>query len=303
MGKLVVKDNALIEASHRLSEIEQRLVLLAILKARHAGNTVEQLKDKMLTIHADDYVNHFGATQQGAYKSLKQAVIGLYRAEWGYKYITEKGEQRVRYERFTQCADYGKRDGTVKFMFSNDIIPMLVELEKCFTVYEIAQISKLSSSYSMRLYEFFMQHLNKKTGNGWLDISLGELRFRFGLLPQEYAKMGNFKARVLNSSIKEISENTDLSVSYKNKKQGRTIIGFRFDFTRKSKITKPKVQDTKAVDILKEFQDLPNGTRFRCYTDASTWVKEAGYLRNETNGRVAAEFQMTELIQEMEIIF
>ena len=32
MGNLVVKDNALIEASHKLSEVEQRLILLAILK-------------------------------------------------------------------------------------------------------------------------------------------------------------------------------------------------------------------------------------------------------------------------------
>ena len=46
MGNLVVKDNALIEASHKLSEVEQRLILLAILKAREVGDKVEELKDK-----------------------------------------------------------------------------------------------------------------------------------------------------------------------------------------------------------------------------------------------------------------
>ena len=45
MGNLVVKDNALIEASHKLSEVEQRLILLAILKAREVGDKVEELKD------------------------------------------------------------------------------------------------------------------------------------------------------------------------------------------------------------------------------------------------------------------
>lgn len=48
MGNLIIKDNALIEASHRLSEVEQRLVLLAILKARDVGGTVEQLRGKEL---------------------------------------------------------------------------------------------------------------------------------------------------------------------------------------------------------------------------------------------------------------
>ena len=59
MGNLIVKDNALIEASHKLGEVEQRLILLAILKAREVGDTVEQLKDRELTIHADDYIRHF----------------------------------------------------------------------------------------------------------------------------------------------------------------------------------------------------------------------------------------------------
>ena len=248
MGNLVVKDNALIEASHRLGEVEQRLVLLAILKARNVGDTVEQLKDKMLTIHADDYIANFGGTRQGAYKALKQAVMGLFDAKWGYKYLTDKGEQRVRYERFTQSADYGEGEGTVKFMFSTAIIPMLVELERRFTSYEIEQVAQLSSSYAMRLYEFFMRHLDKKTGTGWLDISLDDLRFRLGLLPTEYTKMGNFKARVLDYAIKEVNEHTDLLATYTQKKQGRVIIGFHFEFKQKANAKPKKTKENTERD-------------------------------------------------------
>ena len=249
MGNLIVKDNALIEASHRLGEVEQRLVLLAILKARGVGDTVEQLKDKMLTIHADDYITNFGGTRQGAYKALKQAVMGLYRAEWGYKYLTNKGEQRVRYERFTQSADYGQGEGTVSFRFADAIIPMLVELERNFTTYEIKQVAELSSSYAMRLYEFFIQHLDKKTGKGWLDISLDDLRFRFGLLPTEYKTMSNFKAYVLDFSLKQINTKTDLSATYTQRKQGRVIVGFRFDFERKQKSTAQQTKQTANIDL------------------------------------------------------
>ena len=248
MGNLIVKDNALIEASHRLGEVEQRLVLLAILKGREYCDSVEQLRGKELIIHADDYITKFGGTQQGAYKALKQAVMGLYRAEWGYKYLTNKGEQRVRYERFTQSADYGQGEGTVSFRFADAIIPMLVELERNFTTYEIKQVAELSSSYAMRLYEFFMQHLDKKTGKGWLDISLDDLRFRFGLLPTEYQAMKDFKKRVLELSLKQINTKTDLSATYTQRKQGRVIVGFRFDFERKTN-AKPKKTKEKTANI------------------------------------------------------
>ena len=249
MGDLIVKDNALIEASHRLGEVEQRLVLLAILKGRKYCDSVEQLRGKELIIHANDYITKFGGTQQGAYKALKQAVMGLYRAEWGYKYLTNKGEQRVRYERFTQSADYGQGEGTVSFRFADAIIPMLVELEHNFTTYEIKQVTELSSSYAMRLYEFFMQHLDKKTGKGWLDISLDDLRFRFGLLPTEYQAMKDFKKRVLELSLKQINTKTDLSATYTQRKQGRVIVGFRFDFERKQKSTAQQTKQTTNINL------------------------------------------------------
>ena len=248
MGNLIVKDNALITASHKLGEVEQRLILLAILKGREFCDSVEQLKGKELIIHAEDYMQTFGVTRQGAYKALKQAVMGLYRAEWGYKYINSKGNKVVAYERFTQSAQYVEGEGTVSFRFADAIIPMLVELEKRFTSYEIEQVAELTSSYAMRLYEFFMQHLDKKTGKGWLDISLDDLRFRFGLLPTEYQAMKDFKKRVLELSLKQINTKTDLSATYTQRKQGRVIVGFRFEFERKTN-AKPKKTKEKTTNI------------------------------------------------------
>ena len=249
MGNLIVKDNALITASHKLGEVEQRLILLAILKGREFCDSVEQLKGKELIIHADDYMQTFGVDRSVAYKALKQAVMGLFDAKWGYKYINDKGNKVVRYERFTQSAQYVEGEGTVSFRFADAIIPMLVELERNFTTYEIKQVAELSSSYAMRLYEFFMQHLDKKTGKGWLDISLDDLRFRFGLLPTEYKTMSNFKAYVLDFSLKQINTKTDLSATYTQRKQGRVIVGFRFDFENKQKSTAQQTKQTANINL------------------------------------------------------
>lgn len=230
MSDLIVKGNALIEASHKLNEVEQRLILLAIIKARQVGDTVEQLMNKELEIHASDYMQAFNVDRTTAYRTLKASVIGLYGAEWGYRYVNNKGNLVVRYERFTQSAEYVENEATVKFMFSYAIIPYLVELEKRFTTYELEQVANLKSKYSMRLYEMLMQFRSTKN----LKISLSDLRFRFGLLETEYETMSNFKKYVLDLAVDQINKNTNLKVKYTQKKRGRIIESFEFTFTEKT---------------------------------------------------------------------
>ena len=274
MGNLVVKDNALIEASHKLSEVEQRLILLAILKAREVGDKVEELKDKELVIHASDYMNAFGVDRDAGYKSLKKAVMGLYQAEWGYHYINSKGNVVVRYERFTQSAIYVENEATVKFMFANAIIPMLVELERNFTSYEIEQVAHLQSRYAMRLYECLIRFKASKT----LTITLDELRFRFGLLPDEYTLMSNFKNRVLDLAVKEINENTDITVKYDQHKQGRTITSFTFKFKQITKAKNAKAnkaeRDPNTLDM---FVPMTDNQRF-AFAKKIAKLPEASHL-------------------------
>lgn len=234
MGKLVVKDNAFLEAGHKLNEVEQQLVLLAIIKAREFCDSVEQLRGKKLSIHADDYMQTFNTSKDLAYKNLKKAVFGLYAAEWGYRYKNSKGNIVVHRERFTQNAIYVDSEATVEFVFADAVIPMLVQLEKDFTSYDIKQVANLSSLYAMRIYEMIMRHFDKKKGSGWLELSLDELKFRLGILPSEYSRMANFKARVLDVAINQINDRTDLNVAYEQKKQGRSIVGFLFKSERKT---------------------------------------------------------------------
>lgn len=274
MGNLVVKDNALIEASHKLSEVEQRLILLAILKAREFCNSIEELKDKELVIHASDYIQAFGVDRDAGYKSLKKAVMGLYQAEWGYHYINSKGNVVVRYERFTQSAVYVENEATVKFMFANAIIPMLVELERNFTSYEIEQVANLQSRYAMRLYECLIRFKGSKT----LTISLDDLRFRFGLLDNEYKAMGDFKRFVLDLAVKQINSNTDITVKYDQHKQGRTITGFTFKFKQKAKVKTAKMeQDKRDPNTLDIFVPMTDNQRF-AFAKKISKLPEASYL-------------------------
>ena len=61
MSDLIVKDNALMNASYNLDLVEQRLILLAI-EARESGKGINA--NDPLTVHAESYINQFGVARR-----------------------------------------------------------------------------------------------------------------------------------------------------------------------------------------------------------------------------------------------
>jgi plasmid replication initiation protein len=82
MRDLVVKDNALINASYNLDLVEQRLILLAIVEARES----ERINaNDPLEVHADSYINQFGVHRNTAYQALKDACKDLFARQFSYQ--------------------------------------------------------------------------------------------------------------------------------------------------------------------------------------------------------------------------
>ena len=242
MGNLIVKSNAFVGASYGLGVVEQRLILLAILKARETDSVSEAI-GKILTIHASDYMMHFAVDRATAYKCLENAVNGLYESEYRFIEILPNGERKTHRERFVSGVTYSEGLGLVQLKFTPETIPLVIGLSENFTKYEIEQVSKLSSQYALRLYEILAQWRTK----GKCMLKLAELRFKFGLLDGEYPRMDNFKKRVLDIAVSEINANTDITTSYEQHKQGRKIIGFTF--TIKQKSTAQQTKQTANIDL------------------------------------------------------
>lgn len=248
MGNLVVKSNAFVGASYGLGVVEQRLILLAILKARESDSVSEAI-GRTLSVHASDYMACFKVDRATAYKCLENAVNGLYESEYRLIEVNFKGKQETHRYRFVSSISYSEGLGQVKLTFTPETIPLVVGLSKNFTKYEIQQIAKLSSQYALRLYELLSQWQAK----GKYTIGLADLRFKFGLLETEYERMYDFKRYVLDISINEINEHTDLTVSYEQQKQGRKIVGFSFTIKEKSK--KKPSRDPDTADIFVKMTD------------------------------------------------
>lgn len=247
---LIVKDNVLINASYTLDLTEQRLILLAILEARESNTPT----DKDLTIHAESYINHFNVHRNTAYKVLRDACKNLFERRFSYEKLTPKGNIENVMSRWVQRISYVENEALVRIKFSDDVVPLITNLEKHFTSYELEQVSSLTSVYAIRLYEILIAW--RSTGKVSM-IQLEELRSKLGVEPHEYKRMGQFKEKVLHLAIEQINDHTDIKAEYEQHKQGRSIIGFSFKFK-----PKPKPQDTtpkRDKDTIDMFSNLSDG--------------------------------------------
>ncbi|WP_151812522.1 replication initiation protein RepM [Acinetobacter bereziniae] len=224
--RLVVKDNALIDASFNLSLVEQRLMLLAIVEAREI-NGLSQLTPVEVPVQA--YSELYGVSGSTAYESLWDAVKTLKRREFSYidRY---KGEDALSISGWVNKATYVKKSGLVVLYLSEDVITMISRLESQFTRYHLEQVADFKSKYSIRLYELVVKWLSVGTTEYY---KIEDFRLKLGLEANEYKTMSLFKTNVLDKAMDEINAKTDIKIKYEQKRTGRSISHIKFSVKSK----------------------------------------------------------------------
>ena len=162
------------------------------------------------------------------------AVNNLFERQFSFREETKKGVGIVR-SRWVSRIKYIDDAAILEITFAPDVVPLITRLEEHFTSYQIKQIAQLTSKYAIRLYELLIAW---RTTGKVPELELSEFRNRLGIGDSEYTAMNNFKSRVLEPSIKQINEHTDITVTYEQHKRGRTISGFSFRFKQKQEAKK-----------------------------------------------------------------
>lgn len=250
-NSLVVKDNALINASYNLELTEQRLIMLAIINARESGQGITA--DSKLEIHASDYAKLFNVSADASYKALREAVNNIFNRQFSYTAEYKKtGKVGIVRSRWVSRIFYVDDLALLEITFAPDVVPLITRLEEHFTKYEAKQVAHLTSKYATRLYELLI---------AWREVGkvpqleLSEFRNRLGLLDNEYTAMSDFKKRVLEPSIKQINEHTDITVTYEQHKKGRIISGFSFKFKQKKQPQIETKRDPNTPDFFIKMTD------------------------------------------------
>lgn len=278
--ELIVKDNALINASYSLELTEQRIILLAILKARENKTPHNQ----ELIVTAQSYITAFNVHRNTAYKTLKTACDNLFDRRFSYQRYSDKGKVEQVKSRWVQSVVYAESDSYIKIKFADEVLPLITMLEKHFTSYELQQVASLKSVHAIRLYELLIQYRTV----GKVEINISDLRLKLGINESEYPRMDNFKARVLDIGIQQINEHSDITAKYEQVKTGRTIVGFKFSFKQKATTTAHQNErDDKTIDFLtdnltdKQLERIARNKQFMA--DYNHMISPQSNANNDTN--------------------
>lgn len=238
--ELVVKSNRLVEASYRLDLDEQRVILAAIVAARE---TQSGLDGDFVTIEARAFAGIFGIDERSVYQQMKAALDSLYERSITIKDVDpETGKARTTRMRWLTQQSYIDGAGRLQLQFSPKVVPYITRLESEFSSYEIQQISGLSSTHAIRIYEILVQYLPvgvRVVEVQWLKETLE--------ITAMYPAIKDLKKRVIDAAVEQINERTDLNVSYDQRKTGRAVTHLVFKV--KTKRRKPEGQRQQRLDL------------------------------------------------------
>lgn len=238
-SELVVKANKLIEASYRLTLVEQQLVLCAISEARDRQQGLSA--SSSVSIEARAFAEQFGLDPNGVYTQLKEASSTLFARQIViHDKHPKTGKPRVVKTRWVSDVAYTEGAGIVELTFAPKVIPLITRLEQEFTSYRIERIGKMSSAHAVRIYELLLQYLTI----GERKFSIIELKQTLGIA-NEYAGINDFKKRVLDVAQAQINEHSDLIISYSQKKKGRIVSDIVFRIQSKDAVMKKPKKPTQ----------------------------------------------------------
>ncbi|WP_141084309.1 RepB family plasmid replication initiator protein, partial [Campylobacter jejuni] len=107
--------------------------------------------------------------------------------------------------RWVDKIGYEAKSGIVFLRFTQDIVPLITRLEENFTKYELEQVSQLTSSYAIRLYELLIQW---RSAGKTPIFDLALFRQQLGVEAHQYKPMSNFKTYVLDFALSQINKFT-----------------------------------------------------------------------------------------------
>jgi plasmid replication initiation protein len=243
---LVVKANKIIEASYRLNLVEQQIILFSICKSRE--NKTGFSAETQITISASDFASQFGSNKSRVYTQLKEALETLYdRSITIYDIHPETGHPRVTETRWISDKSYIDGDGQIQLTFAPKVIPFITRLGESgeFTSYRLEKIGGMSSAHAVRIYELLVQYLSV----GKRDLEIEWLKETLQLNGQ-YKAIKDFKKYVIDLSVSQINQYSDLKVSYEQRKTGRLVTNFIFNIEPK---IKTEAEKKKSPIINKEY--------------------------------------------------
>lgn len=221
--KLVVKHNRLIEFKGRMTINELKLFSLIIADVR------EQQEKTLQEYHIDISILKETTNHKDFYNYMKEVAFRLEQKRIEVETINNEGNRESYPIRLIYRPRIVEKSKYLELYLDKDLIPYIIDLKREFTRYQIENILRLRSSYSVRIYELVKQY--ERIGNRTFKVD--DLRNYLGIEKEEYKRFYDFETWVLKVAKKEINESTDINIDYVKNKKGRRIDSLSFTMASK----------------------------------------------------------------------
>lgn len=284
---LVTKSNNLVEARYHFSIWETR-VFTKLVSLIQPGD--EDFKKYKLQIK--DLVSFFGVNDNDAYAKIKAVPDNLLKKVVTIPY-TENGEERfLKTGLIAQASIPKKKEGYIELSFHPDLKPYLLQLKRTFLSYDIRNVLKISSVYSIRIYELLKQY--EKIGYREFDIDT--LKVILGV-SDKYKMYGHFKSRIILKAQDDLKLHTDIFFNFTEIKKGRKVVAILFEIktNKGAQIEEKNKPSTKVSPLQLELENTLltwgiNKERWRNYL--------ANYSLEYLKGRVQYVLNQQKLKQQ-----
>jgi len=231
------KSNELIEARYRLSIWEQRLIFTLLVNISKQDEDFNRYR-----IRVADFAKQWQLESDNSlYEKVQEAADSLV----GRTIQLSDDPTISETVAWLAYVKYKRGSGEVEMEFHNSLKPYLLQLKGYYTEYQLAHVVKFKNQYSARIYEMLkMEVFKHPSGSFSKTFQYDELRTLLALGKNEYAFFKDFRLRVIESSVAEISAHTDLNIDeVLYGKTGRKITDITFRVTiRSSEVVKVSQQ-------------------------------------------------------------
>lgn len=218
----VYKSNALIQKTrYNLTTVEQKIVLRLIQMIEPDDDALKIYEfsiKEFCELCGIDYDNG------GNYAYIKDTLKNIRDNSF---YITLEDGYEIPVS-WIERPFIRKSSGTVKIKLDEYLKPYLLNLKEYFTAYSLKYVIAMKGKYSIRLYELLKSYLNMHKK----EFELSHIQTQ--LMADVYDRWVDFKRRVIESSIVEINELSDINVSYTPITAGRRVTGILFKISLKT---------------------------------------------------------------------
>ncbi len=240
-----VMANTIIKGKQTMSLQEARLIRLLITQIAKNDKDFKTYK-----VNIQELAEFLEVDSSNLYREIREICQSLMTRT----IKIQKGKEWEIFQ-WLQLAKYDGQ-GTITLMLSNQIAPYLLQLNAWFTQYQLKNILVMKSFYSIRLYEL-------------LKLTVGEdrrkkIEYTFSIqylreyleCEHKFKQIGQFKDKILDIAVRDISEYSEYNCTYECKKTSRSITDIIFYLglkeqkqEKKEEGAGEKEQEQKELDV------------------------------------------------------